>query len=75
MVTAYTTALPASALPPLGSTLAVIGPPLLLGAVLGALAVLAGVLVRQALLAAKRRQPTLRLVEDPRAGTAPRRAA
>jgi len=75
MITAYSTALPPSALPPLGSTLAVIEPQLLLGAVLCTLAVLAGVLAQRALVARTRRRPTLRLVEAPGAGSAPRRAA
>jgi hypothetical protein len=62
MLTAYTTALPPSALPVAQSTVAVVGAHVPLALLLAALAVMAGVIVQRA-MSAPRRRPALRLVD------------
>jgi hypothetical protein len=63
MVTAYTTALPPSALPVVESVLVTVGSSLLFAVLLAGLAVSVAVVVQGALAAAPRQRPPLRMVE------------
>ena len=64
MVTAYTTALPPSALPPIDGVIVSAGLALLFAVLLAALAAFTGVLLQSA-LATRPRRPALRIVEVP----------
>jgi hypothetical protein len=64
MLTAYTMALPPSALPPIDGVIATAGLALLFAVLLAALAAFAGVLLQSA-LATPARRPAVRIVERP----------
>jgi hypothetical protein len=75
MVTAYTTALPPSALPAMESVLVAAGSSLLFALLLATLVVVLGVIVQGALARPPRRRPALRVVDAPTAGGSARHAA
>jgi len=64
MLTAYTTTLPPSALPPLGGVIATAGLAVLFAVLLAALVAFAGMLLQHALVRPARR-PAVRIVERP----------
>ena len=74
MLTAYTTALPPSALPTAESTLAVVGTHVVFAVLLAVVAVLAGAILQRALVDSRKR-PALRLVSATASGAASRHAA
>ena len=74
MLTAYTTALPPSALPVTESTVIVVGTQIVFAVLLAVLAVATGAIVQRALTASRKR-PALRLVGLTGAGAASRHAA
>ena len=74
MLTAYTTALPPSALPATAGSVTVVGVQVLLAVLIAALAVATAVIVERA-FATPRRRPALRLVDARSTGAASRHAA
>jgi len=73
MLTAYTTALPPSALPAAESTVAVVGAHVVFGVLLAVVAVLVGAVLQRALVDSRKR-PALRLVSTTAGGAASRHA-